>query len=59
MVATPEGKLLARIPTPATHNPNLALTPDCRRIVIAGVFDGPNNTYRGAVHEVANPLAGH
>lgn len=56
-VLSPQGKLLAQVTLPAPHDPNLAITPDGKYVYSTGVFDAPNNTYRGELYRVRNPIA--
>jgi len=52
-----EGKLIKQIDLPAPHDPNLAITPDGRSVILTGVFDLPDNGSRGEVYRVPNPVA--
>lgn len=56
-VLSPDAKLLAQVDLPAPHDPNLAITPDGKSIYVTGVFDMPNNAYRGELYKVPNPVA--
>ena len=56
VVISPEGKLLRRVDLPATHDPNLAITPDGASVISTGVFDLPDNGSRGELYRVPNPM---
>jgi gluconolactonase len=55
-VISPDGKLIKQIDLPATHDPNLAITPDGRNVVSTGVFDTPNGGSRGELYLIPNPV---
>jgi gluconolactonase len=55
-VISPEGKLIKQVDLPAPHDPNLAITPDGKSVILTGVFDLPDNGSRGELYRVANPL---
>ncbi len=56
-VISPDGKLIRQFDLPAPHDPNLAITPDGRQVILTGVFDLPGNASRGELYRVANPVA--
>jgi gluconolactonase len=56
-VISPDGKLIKQIDLPAPHDPNLAITPDGRSVILTGVFDLPDNGSRGELYRVPNPVA--
>jgi gluconolactonase len=57
IVLSPQGRLLKRVNLPATHNPNLAITPDGASVICTGVIDLPDKSSRGELYRVPNPLA--
>jgi len=59
IVLSPQGRLLKRVNLPATHNPNLAITPDGKSVICTGVIDLPDKSSRGELYRVPNPLLPH
>jgi gluconolactonase len=56
-VISPQGKLIKQVDLPAPHDPNLAITPDGKSVILTGVFDLPDNGSRGELYRVPNPVA--
>ena len=56
-VLTSDGKLEKMMKVPAAHHSNLAISPDGKCVFVTAIDDMPDGAYRGALLEVANPVA--
>ena len=56
-VLTGDGKLEKMVALPAAHHSNLAISPDGKSVFVTAIDDMPDGSYRGALLDVANPVA--